>query len=133
MNYHFSDRIYSRCLIMCSDDDQPMVMNLFVGFNWQSELAVSVEFHDSEQPDYDCSTMVVVDPRDARVMARRHGLKYSGLPLFIAECMAPWRELVNPSFNQVLDCFKEITESLLDERCRFRIKRISGKDGHVCC
>ena len=36
--------------------------------------------------------------------------------------MAEWRELVNPDFRQVRACFKEITECLLDEGCRLKIR-----------
>ena len=37
------------------------------------------------------------------------------------ENMDDWRVAVNPGVGDVRDCFKEITDRLLDEGCRFRM------------
>lgn len=133
MGKHISDKFYFCSYVMSSDDDQPMVMEICAGITSRNELAVSVDFHDYEERSYNCSTAAVVDVDDARRMARRHGVKFEGLPRFISDCMGEWRELVNPTFRQVEGCFKEITECLLDEGCRFRIVRTYGARGFRCC
>jgi hypothetical protein len=118
---------------MSSDEDQPIVMDIYVGFNMSSQLVVCVDLHDYDEPEYNCSTAAVVNFDDSHKMARHHCVKHSRLPIFIAECMEEWGYIINPTFTQVRDCFKEITECLLDEGCRFRIKRTYGKGDHMCC
>lgn len=118
---------------MSSDEDQPIVMDIYVGFNISGQLVVCVNLHDYDEPEYNCSTAAVVNLEDSHKMARHHRVKHSRLPIFIAECMEEWGEVINPNFNQVRDCFKEITECLLDEGCRFKIARTYGRGGHMCC
>lgn len=117
---------------MSSDDDQPIVMDMYVGFDISQQLIVSVDLHDYDEPEYNCSTAAVVNRWDARAMARRNRLKPSRLPLFIAERMAEWGQVINPTFAQVRDCFKEITDLLLDQGCRLKIIRTHGKSAHTC-
>lgn len=118
---------------MSSDEDQPIVMDITVGFNCMGQLVVSVDLHDYKAPEYNCSTAAVVNLEDSRKMAGRHHVKHAQLPTFIGECMEEWGEIVNPTFNQVKDCFKEITECLLYEGCRFKIDRTFGKGDRMCC
>ena len=113
------DEFYTFCSIMSSDEDQPIVMDIYVGFTWREELAITVDCHNYEDHRYDCSTSAIVNEQDARAMARRHKVKYPQLPRFIADCMAEWREIINP-------------ECLPDEGCRFRITRTHGKDHSTC-
>ena len=115
MSNHISNTLYRVGHIISSDEDQPIVMDLLVGFNFSDELVIVIDFFDYEEPAYNCSTAAIVNTDDARIMARRHNISYSQLPRFIAECMAEWREIINPGLNCVRDCFKEITECLLDE------------------
>lgn len=133
MSKHISDTLYRVGHIMSSDEDQPIVMDLLVGFNFSDELVIVIDFFDYEEPAYNCSTAAIVNTDDARIMARRHNIAYSQLPRFITECMSEWREIINPGLNNVRDCFKEITECLLDEGCRFRIKRTHGPNDYICC
>lgn len=133
MGKHISDTLYSCRHVMSSDEDQPIVMDINIGFNLRDELTVSVDLYDYDQPWYNCSTAAVVNKDDLRKIAKRHKIDIDDLPEFISECMAEWREIVNPDFDQVVDCFKEITECLLDEGCRFRIIRTYGPGRHICC
>lgn len=133
MGKHFSDNLYSVWQVMRSDEDQPIVMVIHAGFTVRDELAVSVDLYDYEEPWYNCSTAAIVNIDDARRMARRHRVPYDRLPMFIVSCMEDWREIVNASFRQVVACFKEITECLLDEGCRFRIERTCGSNDRICC
>lgn len=129
----FSDCFYNFRHVMSSDDDQPIVMEIFAGINYRGNLAVSVDLHDYDDPRYSCSTAAIVNSDDARRMARRHGIRFEQLPSLIADSMDGWRRIVNADFRQVRACFKEITECLLDEGCRFRIERIYGKNEQMCC
>ena len=134
MGKHISDSLYSpRCYIMNSDDDQPIVMDIIIGFNIWDQLVVCMDLTDYDEPEYNCSTAAVVNLEDSQKMARRHRVKHHELPKFIGECMEEWGEIINPTFTQVRDCFKEITDCLLDEGCRFKIERTYGKYGHMCC
>lgn len=134
MGKHISDSLYTpRCHIMSSDEDQPIVMDIYVGFNISDQIVVCVDLHDYDEPEYNCSTAAIVNLDDSRKMARHHRVKHSRLPIFIAECMEEWGYVINPDFNQVRDCFKEITECLLDEGCRFKIIHTYGRGGHMCC
>lgn len=134
MGNHISDSLYPPCChILSSDEDQPIVMDLYAGFDASGRLVVCVDSSDYDEPEYDCSTAAVVNLDDSRAMARRHRIRHSRLPAFIAECMEEWGEIINPTLSQVRDCFKEITECLLDEGCRFKILRTYGKSGHTCC
>ncbi len=117
---------------MNSDDDQPIIMEIIVGFNISGQLEICLDLTDYEEPEYNCSTTAVVNLEDSHKMSRNHHVKHSQLPKFISECMEEWREIINPTFTQVRGCFKEITECLLDEGCRFKIKRTYGKGGHMC-
>lgn len=108
-------------------------MDIIIGFNVSNRLVICVDLHDYDAPKYNCSTAAVVNIEDSYAMAKRHHIKHSGLPKFIGECMDDWSKIINPTFTQVKDCFKEITECLLDEGCRFKIERTYGRCGHTCC
>lgn len=133
MGEHIGDRLHSICPVMNSDEDQPVVMDIYAGFTSRGQLAVSVDYFNYEDPRYNCSTAAVVNSDDARRMARRHRMKFDDLPLLIAESMEEWSEIINPRLRDVRSCFKEITECLLDEGCRFRIERTYGKNDYLCC
>ena len=133
MGQHISDTLYSLCYVMTSDEDQPVIMDICVGFNIKDELVVCVDFHDYDDPARRCSTAAVVHYDDSRAMARRHHLDHDDLPLFISQCMERWARIVNASLSQVVACFKEITECLLDEGCRFTIIRTYAPHRRACC
>ncbi|MDE6770083.1 MAG: hypothetical protein K2J78_10205 [Muribaculaceae bacterium] len=46
--------------------------------------------------------------------------------------MDDWNDIERPSLAQTRECFKEITERLLDEGCHFQIKRINGANDYIC-
>lgn len=133
MGRHITDDLHSCCFVMGSDDDQPIVMEVIAGFDFRDNLTVCINLHDFDDPAYNCSTAAVVNCDDSIEMARRHRIDYEHLPRFIAVCMSGWRGIPNASFRQLKACFKEITEALLDERCRFRIVRTYGPREYICC
>lgn len=128
MGKHIRDELHRSEFIMWSDPDQPKVMDLFAGFNVRNEMVVTCDYTDYEATEYNCATAAVVDKDDVEKMARRHNVKYSEVPYFISQNMDEWREIVNPSIFEVMDCFKDIMERLVEEGCRYRIIRKYGKD-----
>lgn len=130
---NISDKNIISCLIMSSDEDQPIIEDLYAGINTKGQLIISIEHTDYEDERYNCSTWAVVRNDETRRLARRLKVTRTELPDFIRECMSYMTYKVNPTFDDVRDCFKEITECLLDEGCRFRINRSCGRNGHTCC
>lgn len=128
-----SSSLFHRVWIMGSDDDQPIIQEIYVGFDNRDRLIVSIDNIDYEDRRYNCSTWVVLDKDEAELLARRLKVKYYRLPIFISECMEDWREIINADFTQVKACFKEIIECLLDEGCRFCIERTYGPHDWICC
>lgn len=133
MAKHISNDFYPFCHVMSSDEDQPIVMDINAGINLRGEIAVSVDLYDYDEPCYNCSTAAIIRADDGRRMAARHKIEYERMPRFISDCMEEWREIINPDFRQVLACFKEITDCIIDEGCRMRIQRTYGRNGHMCC
>lgn len=81
MGKHISDSLYTPCChIMSSDEDQPIVMDIYVGFNISDQIVVCVDLHDYDEPEYNCSTAAVVNLDDSHKMARHHRVKHSHLP-----------------------------------------------------
>ena len=119
-------RLHSTCHIICSDEDQLTVADIEAGFTEDNELAIALSYDHYPNSRRNEVTCAIVNKEDAEAMARRHELKYEELPEFISDCMYEWQEMVNPGLGQVRGCFKEITECLLDEGCRFKIVQGRG-------
>lgn len=124
--------VISYC-VMSSDEDQIVVEDLIVGINANAELIVRVEHNDYEDARYNCSTQAVVSEDNARKLSRRLNVPLIKLPRFISDFMCDWGEMVNAGCVDVQACFSDILERLLDEGCKFRIKRQPGFCGHICC
>lgn len=103
--------------IMCSDEDQPVVQELFTGYDAQGNLIVTAEYFDYENELYDNCTYIKLPHAEARRLARKLQVPYIKLPEEIAECMWEWREIINPTPAHVEGCFNDIYERLLDEGC----------------
>jgi len=121
MGKHLTKKLHTLRHIISSDEDQPIVIDIYAGFTEHLELAIAVEYYNYDEQKYNRSTAAIVKKEDAQRMARRHNVEYHELPQFISECMEEWRQIINPTTRQVNECFKEITECLLDEGCRFKI------------
>ena len=130
---HISDSLSLTSGVMSTDDDQPRIMNIAAGFNYFAELTVAAEYYNIEAPEYDCHTAAIVNTEDAERMARRNKVSYWELPYFIADCMERWGRIVNPTPRHARKCFREITDCLIEEGCRFRIERTYGKNDWFCC
>lgn len=127
MGKHITDGLHATCHVMSSDEDLEIVADIYVGFNTRHELTISIDYFDYEYPELNHSTALVVSTPDAFKMAKRHKEKFSDLPWFISQCMWEWREIINPTVNQTKECFREITDNLIEEGCRFRVIHTYGK------
>ena len=128
-----SDEILFPSFIMNSDNDQPIVRELYAGISVKGELIVCIKHTDYDDKRYNCSTCAVISRDETKKLARKLKVKFQNLPRFISDCMSDWDEIVNPTIRQVYECFKEVTECILDEGCRFKIKRKYGLHGYMCC
>lgn len=127
-----SRSLHATDYIMSSDEDGCVIMEIFAGFNVRQELTICLDYIDRDYPENNCSTAVVVNIEDAFKMARKNNVRYSKLPSFIFESMSEWREIINPSIRQTKECFTEIMDALIEENCRFRIKRTYGANNFQC-
>lgn len=128
-----SSAVIAPCLIMCSDEDLPVVQYLTAGLTTKGGLVIAIDQDDSTDERYNCSTWVEMDYPETRRLARRLGVTLVKLPACISDCMAEWREIRDPWRDDVQACFKEVTECLLAEGCHFRIRRTTGPRGYICC
>lgn len=135
---HLSDGLLATKHIISSDEDQSAVEDLTVGLSTELELYVVIDHSDYGDRRYNCSTAAVVDCDNTSRLAKRHNVAIHELPEFISNYIYEWID--NNDIDEytggrsdVSACFKEITECLLDERCKFHIRRTYGKDGYSCC
>lgn len=117
--------------IMSSDEDQPMVNDVYVGLTAGGDLIISLTHHDYEDPRYNCATWVEVKFGDACHLAQRLGIGLIELPSHISYCMSHWGEVVNADFEQTRDCLGEIIDCLLDEKCDYSIHRTYGSGNYM--
>lgn len=125
-------------LIYCSyvfnsHEDFSVVEDLYAGFDHDFNLIILCEYTDYDNPRYNCATCALLTAREAMRLAKRLKVTLTNLPVEIANAMSEWDEIVCPLPSHVRDCFKEITECLLDEGCHFRIIRKSSSNGYIAC
>lgn len=125
---HFTDELHHKEFVICSDEDHPQVMDLYVGFNSRGQLVVTCDYTDYEAQEYNCATAAIVDKEDVMNLAKKHEIQLNDVPYMIMMEMDEWREIVNPTIREILDCFTDITECLVDDGCTFKIERKYGKD-----
>ena len=128
----FGKTIYGSCPVMNSCDDCEIVRDIWAGFNMKKELTICIDHQDCEHPEYNCSTAIAVKQEDGFRLARHLKIRYTKLPLFIADYMVDWTKIVNPSLSDVNDCLSEIYDCLLDEGCRMKITRSYGLHNYFC-
>ncbi len=119
--------------IMNSDEDQPVVEDLDVGFDESMSLVVTIIHTDYEEPEYTCSVSAVVNKEDAFELSKRLKVSMIHLPDAISKSIEEYTEIVNADFHQVQECFKEITDFFIAKKCPYKIVREYGKDGFICC
>ena len=129
---HYLD-LFCSAYVYNSDDDLPFVADLTVGYHRTSlDLVILLSYTDYEEPEYNCATWAAVKREAASKLARRLKVSMQELPLFIYKSMEEWREVINPSIHDVKGCFKEILDCLVEEGCRYTLRRKYGKSGWSC-
>lgn len=126
-------KLWNYYTVMSSDEDQPIVEDLYVGFDSHMNLIVTIEHTNYEEPEYSCSVVAVVNKENAFELSKRLKVSMVHLPSVICESMEEYTEIVNADFQQVQECFKEITDCFISEKCPYRIVRKYGKHGFICC
>lgn len=120
-------------LVMNSDDDQPIVESLYVGFDARMRLVAAIEHTDYDEPAHSCSVSAVVNKDDAYELSRWLNVPLTHLPGAITEAVKAQAEIVNPGTREVQECFKAIVDLFVDGRCPYRIVRKYGKHGFIIC
>ena len=128
-----SQELWKSCHIMSSDEDQPIVEDLYVGFDTDMRLVVELKHTDYEESGYNCSVSAVVEKDDAFGLSRKWNVPMTRLPEVIVSSVAEYTETVNAGFREVQACFKAVTEYLITEQCPYRIVRQYGRQGYICC
>lgn len=121
-----------RCIsIFNSHEDFSVYEAIHAGYDNKLNLIIICEHTDYDESGYDCATYAILNKHEATRLAKRLKVTLSSLPLEIAYAMSEWDEIVCPMPSDVRNCFKEITECLLDEGCHFRINRKFSPNGFI--
>lgn len=111
---------------MSSDEDQPVVESLYVGFDADMRLVITIEHVDYDEPEDSCSVSAVIDKEGAFELSKKLSVSMSQLLDVIKESMVEYTKIPNADFRQVQECFKDITDCLVNEKCPYRIERKYG-------
>lgn len=119
-----------RCVcVFNSHEDFSVYEAIYIGYDEYLNLIIMCEHTDYEDTSSDCATLTILNKHEAWSLARRLKSSLPNLPLEIAGYMAEWNEIVCPMPSDVRNCFKEITDCLLEEGCHFRIIRKLSANG----
>ena len=109
--------------IMCSDEDQPKVEDLYVGFDASMCLVVTIEHTDYEKPGHNHSVAAIVSKEDAFRLSKRLKVPMTQLPDVVCESMEEYSRIVNADFSEGQACFKDILDCFVGEKCHYKIER----------
>ncbi len=127
----------SRCvqhtrLIMCTDEDQPIVEEIYVGFDSNSNLVFELIHTDYEDSDRCSAGLIIVPHGYACKLSRQLKTPLENLPDKIHYYLEEWGEIINASFDDARNCFGEIVDCLVYHGCRYRIVRRYPRRGRCC-
>lgn len=128
-----SDDLIRSICVFNSHEDFSVYEAIYAGFDSNLNFVVMCEHTDYDNSAYDCATYAVLNKHEATRLAKRLKVSLLNLPMEIAGAMSEWDEIVCPMPSDVRDCFKEITECLLDEGCHFAIERKVSRNGFSTC
>lgn len=121
------------CHVFNSDDDSSPAEDITVGFDANRNLIVLLEYTDYDNPAYNSSIHAIVEASEASMLAKQLDVALTRLPQFISQSMDDYDSIINPTLSDVADCFKDITECLIDEGCHFKIVRNPSRNGFTPC
>lgn len=116
--------VYESCI------DYGVYEDVHVGYDEDMNLIVMCEHTDYDEQDYDCAVYAILNNHEAFRLARRLKVTLPDLPSEIAKSMTEREETECPYPYEAGDCFKEITECMIYEGCRFRIRRKPARNGY---
>ena len=119
--------------IFSSDDDGNPVEDIYAGYDEAFNLIVLIEHTDYDFPEYNCCTYALVEKNEAFNLAKRLKISMTELPGIVSDSVdEEYYGSVNPSIRQTRDCFKEILDRFVYEKCRFQLIRRRGQHGYIC-
>lgn len=124
---HYASHVFN------SDDDSSPVEDITVGFDANRNLIVLLEYTDYDNPSYNSEVHAIVEASEASMLAKQLNVAVTRLPEFISQSMDDYDDIINPTLSDVLDCFKDITDCLIDEGCHFKIVRTPSRNGFTPC
>ncbi len=116
-----------------SHEDFSVIEELYAGFDNEFNLIILCEHTDYDEQSYNCATYAIVSKEEAYHLAQKLKVPLQSLPSEISKEMSEWGNIVCPTPRDVRDCFKELTECLIDEGCHLRIQRQESKNGFISC
>lgn len=115
------DDLFLLEFIFSSDDDQPVVEDIYVGYDSYLNLVVMIEHTDYDYPHYNGCTYALIKKENAYKLAKRLRASMSELPCIIQESSDGYDDIINPNFQQTRDCFYDILRRLSYEHCKYRL------------
>lgn len=119
--YLRSEDLICCCDVFGSHEDFSVAVNIYAGFDVDFNLVIMCGSSDTDNSGGYNSTYAVVDKDEALRLARHLGISLRELPAEIGRSMEEWCEISAPTPTDVRNCFKDITECLVDEGCHFTI------------
>lgn len=107
------DDLHTACYIFNSDDAQPVVKDLSVGFDSGHNLVVLLEHTDYANHCCDCADYAIVTRDEASELARRLSIAMVDIPDHLSRLVTDYHNIVNPTPDEVADSFRAITDHLL--------------------
>lgn len=120
-------------LVFNSHEDFSVYEEIYAGFDHEFNLMIVCEHSDSDDPDYNCATYAMMDKEEAFRLAKKLSVSLKELPTEISRSMEEWGTLPCPTPSDVKDCFKDITECIIEEGCHLKICRSPSKNGYITC
>lgn len=118
--------------VMCSDEDQMIVEDIWIGYDRELNLLVELRYTNYEEREYSHSIFMCMGEEEAYGLAQRLHTSLHGLPHLIGNIFGEkYKGYVNPCCYDVHTCFKEILDFLLDYGCHYRIMERPGKDDYI--
>lgn len=107
--------------IFGSHDDFSIILDLYVGYDNDFNLVILCEQTNYERPDSICALCAIVEKEEAYKLSRKLNVSMNDLPREISNAMSHYEKINCPEPSDVRDCFREITECIVEEGCKFKM------------
>lgn len=127
-----SNELFLSSCIFSSDDDSPIVEDIYVGYDKSLNLIVLIEYTDYDEPEYNCATYAIIKKDEAFELAKRLRIAMTELPSVISTSMDEYAGIVNPTLSQTEACFRDVLDYLVNNNCKFQLVREPGLHDFCC-